>query len=153
MSKAENYTPNYEALYPGINQIPEVLKVLKQSDRKMKYFECDLKQERKSKDATGTFVKLPSREDSIERLQESAVQFASDESIHDQLEKKLLIEALMECLQKLPRQQRDLIVGYYFDRKTQQDLAKQFGITQQWVGELIQKGIEKLGIMLKSWKN
>ena len=153
MSKAENYTPNYEALYPGINQIPEVLKVLKQSDRKMKYFECDLKQERKKKVAEDEYITIPSREDSVERLHENAVQFASEGSVHEHLEKKMLNEALMDSLQKLPAQQRDLIKAHYYDGKTQKALAKQYGISRQSVGYTIQKGLEELGKMLKDWKN
>lgn len=153
MSKSDQYSPDYETQYPGISKLPEVLAVLKASDRKMKYFECDLKQERKKKVADGEYITLPSREDSVERLHENAVQFASEYSVHESLEKKLLREALLENLEKLPSQQRDLIKAHYFDRKTQKALAKQYGISRQCVGYTIQKGLEELGKVLKNWKN
>ena len=126
---------------------------MKSSDRKMKYFECDLKQESKKKVADGEYITIPSREDSVERLHENAVQFASQESVHDRLEKKLLNEALMDSLQKLPAQQRDLIKAHYYDGKTQKALAKKYGISRQSVGYTIQKGLEELGEVLKDWKN
>ena len=36
MAKRDKYNPDYKELYPGEKISPEVLKVLKQSDRKMK---------------------------------------------------------------------------------------------------------------------
>ena len=152
MSKSDKYSPNYETKYPGISKRPEVLAILKSSDRKMKYFERDLKQESKKKVADGEYITIPSREDSVERLHENAVQFAADGSVHEHLEKKMLNEALMDSLQKLPVQQRDLIIAHYFDGKTQKTLAAQYGITQQKVSRSIQDGLQKLGKMLKNWK-
>ena len=64
----------------------------------------------------------------------------------------MLNEALMDSLQKLPVQQRDLIIAHYFDGKTQKTLAAQYGITQQKVSRSIQDGLQKLGKMLKNWK-
>jgi len=153
VSKKDKYTLNYESMYPGITQRPDVLAVLKESDRKIRYFEQDLKHDQKRKLENGEYIKLPSREDSIERLHENAVQFESEDSLYAQIEQKLLNEALRDSLQKLPARERDLIIGAYYDGKTQDELAKQFGITQQWVGELIQRGVSKLGSMLKNWKN
>lgn len=153
MSKSDKYSPNYETMYPGISKRPEVLAVLKSSDRKMKYFERDLKQESKKKVADGEYITIPSREDSVERLHENAVQFASEGSVHEHLEKKLLREALIENLEKLPPQQRDLIKAHYYDGKTQKALAMQYGISRQSVGYTIQKGLEELGKVLKDWKN
>lgn len=46
MAKHDKYHPDYSKLYPGIESRPEILAVLKQSDRKMKYIEVDLKTER-----------------------------------------------------------------------------------------------------------
>ena len=39
MAKHDQYHIDYEKLYPGIGNRPEILKVLEQSDRKMKYME------------------------------------------------------------------------------------------------------------------
>ena len=153
MSKSDKYLTDYETIYPGISKFPEVLAVLRSSDRKMRYFEHDLKCERKRKHSDGKYITLPSREDSVERLHENAVQFASEDSVHEQLEKKLLIEAMLDGFQKLPELQRNLISGYYLEGKTQEVLASQYGISRQSVGYTIQKGLDKLGEMLKVWRN
>ena len=82
MAKHDKYHPDYSKLYPGIESRPEILAVLKQSDRKMKYIEVDLKTERPvySKKA-GRIIFRPSREDSFERLcEDEHIQFASDDS-------------------------------------------------------------------------
>ena len=42
MSKRDKYTPDYRKLYPGVEIAPDVLRVLTNSDRKMKYCEFDL---------------------------------------------------------------------------------------------------------------
>lgn len=55
----------------------EVYKVYTKYDRKMRYFEKDLKQERLAYDELGNIIKrVPSREDSLDRLlDESFMQF------------------------------------------------------------------------------
>lgn len=45
MSKKDKYLIDYKKLYPGVDIPPEVLDVLKKSDRKMMYVELDLKSE------------------------------------------------------------------------------------------------------------
>ena len=45
MSKKDKYLIDYKKLYPGVDIPPEVLDVLKNSDRKMMYVELDLKSE------------------------------------------------------------------------------------------------------------
>ena len=40
------YYPDYEKLYPGIEKRPDILRVLRASDRKMRYMEKGLKSER-----------------------------------------------------------------------------------------------------------
>ena len=61
MAKHDKYHPDYSKLYPGIESRPEILAVLKQSDRKMKYIEVDLKTERPvySKKAGRIIFRLP----------------------------------------------------------------------------------------------
>ena len=46
MPKYDRYHPDYGRLYPEIQARPDVLSVLKKSDRKMEYMEVDIKQER-----------------------------------------------------------------------------------------------------------
>ena len=44
MAKRDKYHPNYKKLYPSEEIAPEVMKLLKRSDRKMEHMEVDLKQ-------------------------------------------------------------------------------------------------------------
>lgn len=46
MAKNDQYHPDYKKLYPEIELRPEILTVLKRSDRKMEYIDVDLKTER-----------------------------------------------------------------------------------------------------------
>ena len=82
------YRVDYLKIYPCLKERPDVLEVLKKSDRKMKYMEVDLKSEQRRKNAeNGAESYVPSKEDSLERLVYSAkCQFADDaEGIEDGL--------------------------------------------------------------------
>ena len=46
MAKNDQYHPDYMKLYPGIEDRPDVLRVLKKTDRKMEYMEVEIKQEK-----------------------------------------------------------------------------------------------------------
>ena len=82
---------NYAVLYPGVEITDEVLAALKESDRKMKYAEYDLKCERFIMDEEkGAAFFLPSREDSLERLMEENRQFRNDSALPEEV----VIEAL-----------------------------------------------------------
>lgn len=63
------YRVDYLKIYPCLKERPDVLEVLKKSDRKMKYMEVDLKSEQRRKNAAnGAESYVPSKEDSLERL-------------------------------------------------------------------------------------
>lgn len=85
------YRVDYLKIYPCLKERPDVLEVLKKSDRKMKYMEVDLKSEQRRKNAeNGAESYVPSKEDSLERLVYSAkCQFADDaEGVEDAVIKK-----------------------------------------------------------------
>lgn len=86
---------NYRERYPEANDA--IIDVLEKSDRKMEYQQYDLKVERYHVDYTHlTISRIPSREDSYERLIEENWQFASkDESVEDVAIKEILIK---KCL-------------------------------------------------------
>ena len=44
VKKRDTYEPDYSKLYPGVEITPEIMQVLRQSDRKMRYMEVELKQ-------------------------------------------------------------------------------------------------------------
>ena len=71
--------PDFRRMYPEASE--EVIAVLRTTERKMQYQEYDLKRARNIVDPkTGEVVTVPGREDSFERLEEIAVQFAEERS-------------------------------------------------------------------------
>lgn len=48
------YRVDYLKIYPCLKERPDVLELLKKSDRKMKYMEVDLKSEQRRKNAENT---------------------------------------------------------------------------------------------------
>ena len=98
------YRVDYLKIYPCLKERPDVLEVLKKSDRKMKYMEVDLKSEQRRKNAAnGAESYIPSKEDSLERLVYSAkCQFADDaEGVEDAVIKKDDLCRLRAALDRL----------------------------------------------------
>lgn len=85
MPRYNRYYPDYEKIYPGIEKRPDILRVLRASDRKMRYMEIGLKSERFVTDPENqTVVFLPSRETSLEQLAEDEQRQFSDGSKLDE---------------------------------------------------------------------
>ena len=55
------YRVDYLKIYPCLKERPDVLEVLKKSDRKMKYMEVDLKSEQRRKNAENGAESYPVR--------------------------------------------------------------------------------------------
>ena len=74
-----------------------------QGDRKMRYFENDLKTERFVLGKEGQVVRvIPSREDSLDRLMdENAQQFPHEESVENTVHHKLEVDKLHTALAML----------------------------------------------------
>ena len=56
----------------------------------------------------------------------------------------LALEEIPRCLGRLPEADRDLLTAYYFDSKTERDLAVELGITQPTVNYRRHKAIDRL---------
>ena len=140
---------DYREKHPGLSD--QIVKVLEQSDRKMEYQQYDLKIEHYRVDfEKKEVICIPSREDSYERLLEEKWQFAAtDESVEDSVIKNMLIEKLNHCIDQLPESERLLIQNLYFHGKTQGELAKEIGITQQSVSSREKKICAKLKKMME----
>ena len=69
MKKRDAYHPDYLKIYPCLKDRPDILKFLRQCDRKQEYLEYDLKVNRirKSKRTMETVV-MPQKEDSYASL-------------------------------------------------------------------------------------
>lgn len=140
------YRPNYTALYPGVNICDDVLSVLKKSDRKMEYQEYDLKVERPVKDADGIVIALlPAREDSLERLIEADVQFASDDyPLAELIESREEVSELYRCLDLLNIDERTLIDALFFEGLTEREYGVQIGISQKNVNKHKHQALAKI---------
>ena len=121
------YRVDYLKIYPCLKERPDVLEVLKKSDRKMKYMEVDLKSEQRRKNAeNGAESYVPSKEDSLERLVYSAkCQFADD------AEGVALIHAL------------------FFDECSERELEEMMGIHRMTIHNRKIRILQKMKKMLR----
>lgn len=138
MPKSRKYYPDYSKLYPGVVIPANVLTALRQSDRKMKYMEYDLKAEQPVRDEKGTLIALlPGREDSLERLMETDKQFMATAPSPEQIvEEREEMEELRRCLTLLSEDEQALIHALFADRLTEREYARRIGISQPRVSQL-----------------
>lgn len=111
----------------------EVYAAYMQGDRKMRYFESDLKTERILLDEKGQIIQvIPSREDSLDRLMDdNAAQFADlHESVEETVFRRISIEQVHEALSQLTEKERQLIDALYFRELSERDVAAMLGISQ-----------------------
>ena len=118
----------------------EVYRAYMQGDRKMRYFENDLKTERFVLGKEGQVVQIiPSREDSLDRLVDENAQQFSDEQES--------VESVV--LHKLTPEERALIQALFFDERKESELAVELGISQPAVYKRKMKILKKLKIFLE----
>ena len=107
--------------------------------RKMKYMECDLKNDRVLQDSSGRAVRSAEgdtamqqkRETSLDKLINDDWDFpSSDELPEDTVIKQVEIEALYACLDALNTKEREMIVALFFDGLTEREYAKSLGISK-----------------------
>jgi len=130
----------------------EVYQVYMQGDRKMRYFEKDLKTERTILAEDGTVQRvIPSREDSLERLiDDNARQFSdAGESVEDAVLRKLAEDELHRALEKLTDEEHALVYSLFFEGKTERAYAKELGVAQVTVHKKKQRILKKLKEILK----
>ena len=148
MAIRDRYNPDYSRLYPGVQ--PEIVAVLKQSDRKMKYMEVELKQESfvfEHDVRNARFI--PSREDSLERMQEEdkAVFVSPGPGPEDEVIHMEELEQLREALKCLSSSERDLLDALFVEELSEQEYAIRIGISQRGVSKRwhkIRKKLKKL---------
>lgn len=121
-------------------------------DRKIRYFENDLKTERVLMDTDGHIRQIiPSREDSLDRLMDdNAEQFTDhQESVEDMVLRKISAEKLYQALAELSEKERELIIALFFEEKTERELAVVLGISQPAVHKQKNKILKKLKTFLE----
>ena len=131
----------------------EVYRAYMQGDRKMRYFENDLKTERFVLGEEGQVVQIiPSREDSLDRLvDENAQQFSDEqESVESVVLHKLEVDRLHTALSMLSPEERALIQALFFEERKESELAVELGISQPAVYKRKMKVLKKLKLLLES---
>jgi RNA polymerase sigma factor (sigma-70 family) len=124
------------------------------SQRRMRYFERDIKTETAIRDKDGNVTGYaPSKEDSLDRLLERGDDFADEaESAEDSLVKTALLEKLSEVLGELPAAERELIDALFFsnsgDGMTEREYAKISGIPRKTIAYRREKVLGKLKKLL-----
>lgn len=111
----------------------EVYTVLIKTDRKIKYFENDLKEEKIILDKKGMVVEIiPSREDSLDRLQDdSERQFADNsDSVEEIALRNIRYEQLHKAISMLKPDEQALIEALYFKFLSQREYADVLGVSQ-----------------------
>ena len=130
----------------------EVYTAYMKGDRKIRYFENDLKTGRTVKDKDGNIKQiLQSREDSLDRLMEdNAQQFPdSHESVEDIVIQKISTEKLHMALLRLPKKDQELIYALFYEEKTERVYAKQIGVYPSVVHSRKIRVLKKLKNLLK----
>ena len=130
----------------------EVYAAYMQGDRKMRYFENDLKTERFVLGKEGQVVQIiPSREDSLDRLGDENTQQFSDkqESVESVVLHKLEVDRLHTALSLLAPEERALIQALFFDERKESELAMELGISQPAVYKRKMKVLKKLKLLLE----
>lgn len=123
-------------------------------DRKMRYFENDLKAERILLDEDGQIKQIIlSREDSLDRLMDDNAEQFSDrhESVEDMVLRKISVERLHTALSTLSEKERELIETLFFEEKTERDVASAMGISQPAVHKQKNKILKKLKLFLENY--
>lgn len=130
----------------------EVYTAYMQGDRKMRYFENDLKTERFVLGEEGQVVQvIPSREDSLDRLMdENARQFSDEqESVESVVIHKLEVDKLHTALAMLTPEEQVLIQALFFEEHTESELATELGVSQPAVYKRKMKILKKLKSFLE----
>ena len=126
------------------------------SERRMRYFERDIKTETAIRDKDGNIIGYaPSKEDSLDRLLEKGGDFADEsESVEDKTIREKMLEKLREVLDELTNDERELIDALFFanggDGMTEREYAKLKGVKQQSVNERKRRILGKLKNILEN---
>jgi len=142
--------PDFKKIYPNTNK--EVLDVLKVTERKMRYQEYDLKTEKFIVDSENNKVTvIPSREDSYERLLDIGVQFEEKApGVEEQMLGRMEAEQLHKVLSFLSADEQYLIQEIYFHERTERDLAKELGYSQNAINKRKKRILDKLRRLMEN---
>ena len=140
------YRVDYLKIYPCLKERPDVLEVLKKSDRKMKYMEVDLKSEQRRKNAeNGAESYIPSKEDSLERL----LGLQRVEGVEEAVIRKDDLCRLRAALDQLSEEEKSLIRALFFDERSERELEEMMGVHRMTIHNRKIRILQKLKKMLR----
>ena len=141
--------PNFKKIYPEADK--NVIQELKMSERKMQYQEYDIKKETIviDQDMQTTSV-VPGREDSIERLMEINYPFRDDaKDLEEQAIRNVLAEQIGKAVKSLPPKDKRLIADLYVWEKSERQIAREYGISQNMVHKRKKQVLDQLKRLLE----
>ncbi|WP_455616948.1 sigma-70 family RNA polymerase sigma factor [Eisenbergiella sp.] len=142
---AEKYgIPDYKKMYPDASE--EVIAELRRTERKIRYQEHDLKVNGyEIKQEERKVIKIPGREDSLERLVGMNKQFVNGQpSVEEEVFHKIMCEQLHRAFRMLEKEEQDLIYRLYFKKQSEREAAYQLGISQNAINKRRHKILGKL---------
>ncbi len=130
----------------------EVYREYYRGERRERYFMEDLKHGRTVTDPeTEESRYVPGREDSLERLMESGVQFAeTGEGMEEQTVTSLLLECAMELLTPI---ERELVEELYFLERTEREAGERLGLAKTTLRRRHREVLDKLRNLLGRYPN
>jgi len=143
--------PDFRKMYPEASD--EVIKVLRETERKMQYQEYDLKAEQTIVDQETQQIRImPSREDSYERLLEEH-KLPGDEQadVESTVLSKMVHKQLHEAIRDLEEEEQYLIIRLFFLNRSERNMAAELGISQKAVNKRRQKILGKLKNFLEKF--
>lgn len=140
-------------------QVPvseEVYLAYYRAERRMRYFQRDIKTESAERDKNGTIIGYkPAKEDSLDRLTGGGEDYADDsEGVEDAAIRAVLSYRLHEVLDELPDADRELIDALFFsnggDGMTEREYAAKLGLSKTALHARKEKVFTKLRNLLKN---
>ena len=144
--------PNYRKMYPTASE--EVIEVLRQGERRLRYLEYDIKVERFVLDETKQVAFfIPSREDSLERLIEAEEQFVDEETnVEEMAIKTVMVEQLRETMALLNADEIEMINALFYQGFSEREYARKVGIPQKTINDRKMRILHKLKKLLENQK-
>jgi RNA polymerase sigma factor (sigma-70 family) len=122
------------------------------SERRMRYFERDIKTESAVRDKDGNITGYkPAKEDSLERLMDAGEDYADDShNAEDDAIRAVMIEIMRDALCALTNDERKLIDALFFKGMSERQAAAAFGLSQKAINKRKTKILAKLRKKLTS---
>ena len=137
--KRKKYRVNVDGTLVDVTE--EVYLEYYRSERRMRYYEQDVKTGRAIRDTEGNIIGYaPSKEDSIDRLIETGRDFCDERhSLEDSVFAVIMLEALREALDTLSPAERKLIDALFYSNggagMTERDYSELSGIPQKTIND------------------